>query len=224
MEQEPQGRSAAHDRTASRQLVPRRLIPRHQRVGRRRVGGPVRPPSAPARPLLNESFVERDARISVNGLMARVRVGRIGPAVVARCSAVSAPPRRVHRVQRAAATSRCGAATAGSCSTSTRSGSCRLSRSGRRRTAALPSVRPSPLQIPRFAERHSGTVYDVSPDGPPRVFSAPRRRARAPARVRRGARLACALGRESNRGAPCDRPGEIYDPVKTASLAGGGWG
>ena len=143
--------------------------------------------SAPARPLLNESFMERDARISPNGRWLAFVSDESGRPVVS-VRSVSAPLRRY-----VVSTS------GGDQPVWRRDGKELFYVNAQRFLHGVP-VRatadgglafgaPQPVHIPRFAERHWGTVYDVSPDGSRVLLSATRYRAGA-ARVRGGARLA----------------------------------
>jgi len=124
-------------------------------------------PHAPARPLLRESFVERDARISPNGRWLAFVSDESGrPAVSVR--SVSAPLRRY-----------IVSTSGGDQPVWRRDGNELfyvdaqrfLQRVPLRATAdgGLAFGAAQPVHIPRFAERHWGTVYDVSPDGM-RVF------------------------------------------------------
>ena len=120
-------------------------------------------PSAPARPLLNESFVERDARISPNGRWLAFVSDESGRPVVS-VRSVSAPPRRY-----------IVSTSGGDQPVWRRDGrelfyvdaQRYLQRVPLRATAdgGLAFGVAQPVQIPRFAERHWGTVYDLSPDG-----------------------------------------------------------
>jgi hypothetical protein len=134
-------------------------------------------PHAPARPLLRESFVERDARISPNGRWLAIVSDESGrPAVSVR--SVSAPLRRY-----------IVSTSGGDQPVWRRDGNELfyvdaqrfLQRVPLRATAdgGLAFGAAQPVHIPRFAERHWGTVYDVSPDGM-RVFFPHPGTARAP--------------------------------------------
>jgi eukaryotic-like serine/threonine-protein kinase len=120
-------------------------------------------PTASAQPLLNESFMERDARISPNGRWLAFVSDESGRPVVS-VRSVSAPLRRY-----VVSTS------GGDQPVWRRDGKELLYVNAQRFLHGVP-VRatadgglafgaPEPVQIPRFAERHWGTVYDVSPDG-----------------------------------------------------------
>ena len=133
--------------------------------------------SAPARPLLNESFMERDARISANGRWLAFVSDESGRPVVS-VRSVSAPLRRYV------------VSTSGGDQPVWRRDGKELFSVDARRYMQRVAVRatadgglalgaPQPVQIPRFAERHWGTVYDVSPDGT-RVYFPHPGTARAP--------------------------------------------
>ena len=133
--------------------------------------------SAPARPLLNESFMERDARISANGRWLAFVSDESGRPVVS-VRSVSAPLRRYV------------VSTSGGDQPVWRRDGKELFSVDARRYLQRVAVRatadgglalgaPQPVQIPRFAERHWGTVYDVSPDGT-RVYFPHPGTARAP--------------------------------------------
>ena len=133
-------------------------------------------PSAPARPLLNESFMERDARISPNGRWLTFVSDESGRPV-ASVRSVSAPLRRYV------------VSGGGDQPLWRRDGKELFYVNAQRFLHGVP-VRatadgglafgaPQPVHIPPFAERHWGTVYDVSPDGS-RVYFPHPGTARAP--------------------------------------------
>jgi serine/threonine protein kinase/Tol biopolymer transport system component len=120
-------------------------------------------PSGPARPLLTESFMERDARMSPDGRWLAFVSDESGRPVVS-VRGVAAPARRF-------VVSMSG----GDQPVWRRDGkelfyvdAERFMQSVSVRTTAdggLAFGAPRSVSIPRFAERHWGTVYDVSPDG-----------------------------------------------------------
>jgi Tol biopolymer transport system component len=134
-------------------------------------------PNAPARPLLDESFTERDARISPDSRWLAFVSDESGRPVIS-VRSVSAPLRRYV------------VSTSGGDQPVWRRDGKELFYVNAQRLLQGVSVRatadgglafgaPQPVQIPRFAERHWGTVYDVSPDGS-RVYFPHPGSARAP--------------------------------------------
>jgi Tol biopolymer transport system component len=120
-------------------------------------------PSVPARPLLDESFTERDARVSPNGRWLAFVSDESGRPVVS-IRSVSAPLRRYI------------VSTSGGDQPVWRRDGKQLFYVDAQRFLQSVAVRAiadgglafgaaQPIPIPRFAERHWGTVYDVSPDG-----------------------------------------------------------
>ena len=120
-------------------------------------------PSAPARPLLNESFIERDARISPDGRWIAFVSDESGRPVVSVRSLL--PPLR-----------RFVLSTSGGDQPVWRRDGKELFYVDAQRLlhgvvvgatadGGLVFGTPQPVQIPRFAERHWGTAYDVAPDG-----------------------------------------------------------
>jgi Tol biopolymer transport system component len=134
-------------------------------------------PGAPSAPLLNESYLERDARISSDGRWLAFVSDESGRPVVS-VRSVGAPLRRYV------------VSTSGSDQPVWRRDGRELFYVNAQRFLQRVSVRPAadggltfgapqPVPIPRFAERHWGTVYDVSPDGS-RVYFPHPGTARAP--------------------------------------------
>jgi Tol biopolymer transport system component len=118
---------------------------------------------ASPRPLLNESFMERDARVSPDGRWIAFVSNESGAPVVS-VRSVSAPLRRYV------------VSTSGGDQPVWRRDGKELFYVDAQRFLQGVAVRaaadgglafdaPTPVHIPRFAERHWGTVYDVSPDG-----------------------------------------------------------
>jgi Tol biopolymer transport system component len=134
-------------------------------------------PTAPARPLLAESFMERDARISPDGRWLAFVSSESGRPVVS-VRSVSASLWR-HVVS----------ASGSDQPVWRRDGTELFYLNAERflhRVTVTPTAdghlefgTPEPVPIPRFAERHWGTVYDVSPDGS-RVYFPHPGTARAP--------------------------------------------
>ena len=134
-------------------------------------------PSAPARPLLNEPFTERDARLSPDGRWLAFVSDESGRPVVS-VRSMSTPLRRDV------------VSTSGGDQPVWRGDGKELFYVNAQRFLERVPVRPTadgrlefgarqPVPIPRFAERHWGTVYDVSPDGS-RVYFPHPGTARAP--------------------------------------------
>jgi Tol biopolymer transport system component len=120
-------------------------------------------PSAPARPLLNEPFTERDARLSPDGRWLAFVSDESGRPVVSVRSVPASSWRSV-------------VSASGSDQPVWRGDGKELFYVNAQRFLERVPVRstadgrlefgpPVPVPIPRFAERHWGTVYDVSPDG-----------------------------------------------------------
>ena len=127
-------------------------------------------PGGPARPLLNEPFMERDARISANGQWLAFVSNESGRPIVS--------VRSLKTLRRELVSP------GGGDQPVWRRDGKELFYVDAQRLLQAVSVAPTadghlvfgpprPVPIPRFAERHWGTVYDVSPDGSQVYFPHP---------------------------------------------------